>query len=413
MKAHALVAALTTLASSGFAQMQTECHVGAIPMQLTNFTRITSLPRFDPTLGELISIELQVSASVRGSARIESLDAAASLVATQFAVDMEITQSDMPLALFMIPVANFLDSFAAYDGTIDFGGTSGLTHDGIEAHDQMSYVLPMTPENRAIFSGTGMIDFVADAQANSSAAGGGNLIAQFDTMAGVDVQVCYAFLGNNPPVVDCPGPLMASVGVPVSFQVCAADPDANDVVTLNGVLPPGAVANPPFPVVGNPACTTITWIPQSDQVGNIQFVFTANDIGGSTATCTTVVGSAECHMVFGVGVGNSSLPLFGHLYDTQLARVRMSFPVTMVDHPSFGVRCLPPVFTMQVLMFNPLMFPGNATQWSRAMTVYRHPDYSITTSYSGDRNGIDVQAQTFLDDGGRTRLRFPFTIQGL
>jgi hypothetical protein len=85
----------------------------------------------------------------------------------------------------------------------------------------------------------------------------------------------------------------------------------------------------------------------------------------------------------------------------------------MVDHPSFGVRCLPPVFTMQVLMFNPLVFPDNVVQWSRPMTVFRHPDYSITTSYSGDGNGIDVQAQTFLDGGGRTRLRFPFTIQGL
>jgi len=409
----ALAASLTALSPSGSAQTQTQCHVGAIPIQLTNFARIASVPRFDPALGELVGIELQVTASVRGIARIESLDAQASVVATQFSVDMSITQADMPLAMFMIPIANFLDTLSAYDGTLDYGGTSGVTHSGIEAGDQMSQVVPLTPENLAIFSGLGTVDFRADARANSSAAGGGNLVAQFDTMAGLDVQVCYVFLGNSPPSVNCPGPLMASVGVPVSFQVCATDPDAGDVVTLNGVLPAGAVANPPFPVAGNPACTTITWTPQSDQIGDIPFVFTANDIGGSSSTCTTTVGSAECHMVFGTGGGNSSVTLFGHLYDTQLARVRVSYPVTMVDHPSFGVRSLPPVFTLQVLMYNPQVFPSNATQWSRAMTVYRHTDYSITTSYAGDRNGIDVQAETFLDEGGRTRLRFPFTIEGM
>jgi hypothetical protein len=226
------------------------------------------------------------------------------------------------------------------------------------------------------------------------------------------MSVCYTFLGNTPPTVDCPGPMMASVGVPVQFQVCATDPDAGDVVTLDGVLPVGAVANPPLPVMGNPACTTITWTPQADQVGDNSFVFTANDLPGGTATCTTTVTTAECHMVFGVGPGASSTTIFGHLYDTQLARVRLSYPVTLIDNPSFPLRALPPALTMQVLMYNPSLFPTNPSQWSRALTIVRSGN-TVTSTYSGTENGIEVHAELFQDVGQSTRVRFPFTILGL
>ncbi len=414
MKPHFALGAAALLFSTSIAhaQVQTDCHTNSVQVQLTNFTRTTSLPKFDPSLGQLMGVEIRVAASVEGSARIESLDAEPSLVSTQFAVDITLRQDDASVTMLMVPIADFLDSLQAFDGVVDFGGTSGITHAGIQAADGSTVVVPMTPKNLALFRGPGMIDFVADAAGSSLATGAGNLQTQFETRAGIDVQVCYTFLGNNPPVVNCPGPLMASVGVPVQFDVCATDPDAGDVVTLNGVLPAGAVANPPFPVVGNPACTTITWTPQSDQIGDNPFVFTANDALGDTATCTTVVGTAECHMIFGVGSGLSSTVLFGHLYDTQLAGVRMSYPVTMVDHPSWPLQALPQVVTMQVLMYNPQIFPNNASQWSHALQVVRHPDLSITTTHLGTSNGINVQAELF-QDGMTTRIRFPFSILGM
>lgn len=410
----ALFALSTAALLARDARAQTQCHVEVVPMQLTDFTRIASLPRFDPALGQLVGVDIEVSAHVLGAARLESLDAQPSIVNTVFAADVELRQDDMSLVMLMIPIADFSDALLAYDGVLDYGGTSGITHANIQAQDQRALTIEPTPAHLALFTGAGTIDFVANANASSSAAGAGNLVAQFDTSARVDVRVCYQYVGNNPPTVSCPGPLMASVGVPMSFQVCANDPDAGDVVTLNGVLPAGAVANPPFPVVGNPACTTITWTPASDQVGNISFTFTANDVADTSATCTTVVGSAECHMVFGVGGGgSSSITLFGHLYDTQLARVRLSYPVTMVDHPSFPARAMPPTATVQVLMYNPLVFPSNASQWSRAMTYVRDPvTHTFATSYSGTRNGIDVRLETFVQ-GGHVRARFPFTIDGM
>ncbi len=404
-------AALLTASTVASAQVTTDCHTVEIPMEFTNFLRVVSLPKFDPALGELQGVELQVVARATGMSRLESLDAAPSVVNTRFSVDVTVTRSDSTVVMFMVPIADFQDSLTAYDGILDFGGTSGITRDNIQAMDQRTSIIDPTPENLALFTGTGSMEFTADAAGSSEASGAGNLQTQFDTRAGVEIEVCYRYLITNPPTVSCPGNLIASVGVPISFEVCATDPDVGDVVTLNGVLPNGAVATPPFPVVGNPACTTITWTPRSSQVGETPFTFTANDIGGDTAICTTIVGAAECHMVFGVAGGSSSTTLFGHLYDTQLARVRVSFPVTMTNHPSFQLSSLPPVVTMQVLMYNPLVFPSNSSQWSRALRLVRNPDQGITTTYSGTQNGIDVQAELF-QSGGVTRVRFPFQILG-
>jgi hypothetical protein len=333
-------------------------------------------------------------------------------VSTRFSVDFAVMQQNLPMIMFMVPIADFSDFLLPFDGVIDYAGTSGATHDNIEVQDQVVAVIEATPTNLALFTGSGTVDFDATAIAASFSSGSGNLIAQFDTSAAVDLNVCYTYVGNTPPSVTCPGPLMASVGVPMSFQVCATDPDAGDQVTLNGVLPPNAVANPPFPVVGNPACTTITWTPAPDQIGNIPFTFTANDVAQTSSTCTTVVGTAECHLVVGFGNGSSSVSLFGHLYDTQIARVRASWPVTMTDMPSFPWRSMPPALTVQVLMYNPLMFPNNDSQWSQPLTVFRNADYSMTYQYGGHVNGIFVTPE-LIQQNGTTRIRFPFTIQGM
>lgn len=414
MNPHFALVAAAWIASASFAQaqVQTDCHTAVIPMELTNFQRTATLPKFDPALGQLQSVEIHVVARATGASRIESLDAAPSVVNTRFSVDLTVAQADSTVVMFMVPIADFQDSLTAYDGVLDYDGTSGITRDNIEAMDERHSIVDPTPENLALFTGTDGTDFIADASGSSMASGAGNLLTRFDTRAGIEIEICYTYLVVAPPTVSCPGNLMASVGVPVSFQVCASDPDVGDVVTLNGVLPAGAVANPPFPVMGNPACTTITWTPQSDQIGDNSFTFTANDMLGDSATCTTVVTTAECHMVFGVGSGSSSAVLFGHLYDTQLARVRLSYPVTMVDHPSWPLQALPPVVTMQVLMYNPQIFPSNASQWSHALQVVRNPDMTVTTTHLGTSNGIHVQAELF-QEGATTRIRFPFTIAGM
>ncbi len=392
---------------------QTQCHTDTIPFAITNWSSSVSVPKFNPTLGTLLSIQFTLRGDIRGSARAESLDASPTTVTTQFSANLALTRPDMSTIVVSVPVANFVNNFTAFDGTIDFGGTSGVTHSGISATDSQVVTSPPPVSDLALFTGVGNIVLPVAAQGSSIATGSGNLITQFNTEASATVTVCYTYAPNTPPSVQCPGPLMASVGVPISFQICASDVDPADVVTLDiAGLPAGAVANPPLPVVGNPACTTITWTPASNQVGSFLMTVTAIDTHQRSQTCTVTVDVAECHMMFGVGTGNSTFNAFGHLYDTQLAAVRTFYPVTMVDHPSFAFNALPQAFVVQVVMYNPLAFPSNPSQWSQAMRVIRSPLGTLSTEYSGTQNGIGIRAQVYTENG-QQRVRFPFRIQGM
>jgi hypothetical protein len=206
---------------------------------------------------------------------------------------------------------------------------------------------------------------------------------------------------------------MASVGVPFSVQICVSDPDPTDVVTLTSTaLPAGATLTPPLPITGNPACTTFNWTPASNQVGTTTVTFNAIDTHLRTSSCTLTIVIAECHTMLGAAPGSSQQLMFGHLYDTQLSGVRRFWPVTMVDMPSFALSQLPSQYSVQVVMYNPTVFPANPSQFSQVLT-FHNTGTQITGTLSGSFNGIHIQMQTFTTPSGQLRVRFPFTIDGM
>jgi hypothetical protein len=405
--------ALAGTALAGTPQTQQVCYSDSTPFTFTNWTGSVTVPKFNPSLGDLVSIQFTLQGDVRGSARAESLDNSATVVTTQFSATISLTRPDNSVIVVSVPLANFVDSFTAFDGTIDFAGTSGVTHSGINASDIQSATSPPPLSDLALFTGAGNITLPVAAQGSSVANGSGNLITQFTTEASASVRVCYTYLPNTPPVLQCPGVQMASVGVPMSFQICASDVDPNDPVTLSvSGLPAGAAMTPPLPASGNPVCSTFTWTPAGDQVGTFNVVFTAVDGHGRSQSCTVQVLAAECHLLVGGGFGSSQQTIFGHLYDTQLSGLRRFWPVTMTDMPSFAVSQLPAVMHLQVVMHNPLVFPQNPSQWSQTMRVIHNPDDTLSTQYFGTRNGIGLRPQIFTVNG-QQRVRFPFHIDGM
>jgi hypothetical protein len=177
-------------------------------------------------------------------------------------------------------------------------------------------------------------------------------------------------------------------------------------------LPPGATLTPTLPTSGNPACTTFNWTPANSDVGTHTVSFLATDTHFRTATCSFTITIAECHMLFASNTGSASYTIFGHLYDTQLAGVRRWYPVTMEDNPSFPFRIMPPTCYVQVVMYNPPVFPTNPSQWSHALRLNTFPGGVYTTELVGNNNGINISAQTFFQNG-LLRIRFPFTINGM
>lgn len=411
----ALLGAVVLAAGADAQQTQTLCFTDSVPLQNTNWASSVSIQKFNPNLGTLVGIQFQLAGHSSGSAKAESLDASPSNVTLTFQNTLTLTRPDLSVIVVAIPQAVFNDSLSAFDGVIDFGGTSGVSHLGLTANATNNASSPPPASDLALFSGVGNIVLPVTAVGNSTAVGAGNIISQFTSQAACDVQVCYEYIPNVPPqftAPQCGTQFMASVGVAFQVQVCAADVDPNDTVTiLPASIPTGATVTLALPQSGNPVCVTVDWIPASNQVGVNSFTFTAVDTRGRQQTCGFTVLVAECHVVFGLNAGNDQYAIFGHLYDTQLSQIRRTFPVTMEDNPA--IRMAPgQVLYAQVVMYNPQVFPTNPSQWSRVCAVTMNPDQSITSTWSGTRNGITLRART-VQVNNETRVQFPFRIDGM
>lgn len=420
----ALGAALFVAPAS--AQTAQVCFSNSIPLTNTNWSNSVSVSKFDTGLGTLQSISFQLSGNIAGAVRIESLDTAATVVQTNFQATLTLTRPDLSVIVVTIPIANFNDSLTSYDGTTDFGGTSGVSHLGITANAVNSATSPPPASDLVLFSGPagspGNIVLPVTGVGSSVATGSGNLITQFQTQAAAQVQVCYTYLVNTPPTFGPPTPtcgstLTATAGAPFTFQVCGGDTNSADTVTItSGALPAGATLSAQVPAVGNPVCRTFNWTPTVGQLGVHNVLFTITDNHGRLATCSLNILVAECYQFLGRQGGSSSIIVGGTSFNSHLNDIRLIFPVTMVDRPSLRIPNLTTgqiVFNMETVMSNPLVFPTNPDQWSQRLTVTVHPGQIVTGALFDSFNGIHQSLATFSDAQGERFMTFPFAIDGM
>lgn len=413
------LAAAVALASTAHAQL-VQCHTVNVPLQSTNWSNGITLPKFDYANGTIDFIEIYVDARIEGSASIENPSPVAVATSMSFAVGLTLTGPDGVALGTVTPSAAFNDSLAAFDGTIDFDGPSGESHQGIVATTSSLLTIDHGAPVLALFTGAPgsgeTVTLPLEAFGTSTATGPGPLVVQFNQSASATVTVCYYYDPNSPPHFhNCPiTPLMASVGVQLTFDLYAEDHKGEVAVLSAEGLPPGAVTFPPLPFTQAKAVyTTVRWTPTNAQVGTHFVNFFVRDPHGGEEICTVAITVAECHMLFALGPGNSSQEIFGHQYATQLSGLRRFYPVTMEDLPSFPFRALPPDFYVQVVMYNPVVFPQNPSQWSHALRVHAEQPSELRFEPTGTSNGIALQAQLYTTPSGQLRARFPFQIAGM
>ena len=165
--------------------------------------------------------------------------------------------------------------------------------------------------------------------------------------------------------------------------------------------------------------------------------------GSGSGNAFRIVG-AECFLVIGNGAGDASFFEIGHVFETQLDAVESAYAVTMEDIPEFvlpvtasglgGVGAstaartpvaepptgaltpawmLDSALTVQVLMWNPGVFPDQPEQFSVGLAVVVLPDGGVATTPFGAGAGIEVWAETDVNEQGQAVVRFPFSIQGM
>lgn len=185
--------ALVLAASSAHAALM-ESQSAVVAVAPTDYQSVLMFNQFDDMGGSRIlqSVTFSIDGQVTGSAEFENLGANASTIEYNYSATL--TLSDPMANELVVSIPGLNDSFdaSAFDGTIDFGGTSGITLDDLNEsqYEEETY---MDAPTLAAFTGVGTIDLTFDAAGSSRVVGGGNIISRFLTNAGGTVKVVYMY----------------------------------------------------------------------------------------------------------------------------------------------------------------------------------------------------------------------------
>lgn len=179
----------------------------------TNWTQDVTVPKFDPALGELQRVILELEGTVQGLARFESLDPTPAKVTTNFKAGIRLRRPDLTDLVVTWPKATLSEEVASFDGNIDFGGGSGRTYNDLLASQYEMTTLegPLSPADAALFIGAGDVTLNVRAQGASTGSGPGNLLLLFNTLAEADVTITYEFK----PIPEPTTALLLAAGVPI------------------------------------------------------------------------------------------------------------------------------------------------------------------------------------------------------
>jgi hypothetical protein len=192
-----MIAGAVALAVSGAAQagmLLEEMHMSNVDLMNTDWAESINVSQFDEMGGNrtLQQVMITLDGHVEGTAQAESMDAAPATVSVSLGatITLSLMGDDLAVAL---PIA--MESFDAtiFDGMIDFGGTSGMTFDGLMNDDSDMTSLTSGMDDLSAWIGGGSIKLDATAMGASTGTGAGNLFLQFETLASAKITVIYKY----------------------------------------------------------------------------------------------------------------------------------------------------------------------------------------------------------------------------
>jgi hypothetical protein len=191
--------------ANGFYQFTTDSTISTTPTTLTetasvpntatDWTHGLTVAPFDPALGQLTSVDVINAGSFTSTIKVESMDNAPSTITATDSGILTLTGPDA-IALITNSASNKTFNASAFDGVIDFGGTSG--HDfGAQTANGSNMVTLTKASDLLAFETGGQISFSENAHATSAATGAGNLITQINTTAAAQISVVYHYIPSN------------------------------------------------------------------------------------------------------------------------------------------------------------------------------------------------------------------------
>ncbi len=155
-----------------------------------------SVPKFDQAGQCLTSVCVSLDGGVTGEIGFENYDNFPKTVNVYFDGRITLHRPDNTLLLTVLPGTTTTDNVTAYDGTLDYGGTSGRTYTGVNATQADSTCLA-SPADLALFTGAGTIGLPGTATDLSTQSGANSWSIGVKGYA--TIKVTYNF-------ADCPVP---------------------------------------------------------------------------------------------------------------------------------------------------------------------------------------------------------------
>lgn len=165
-----------------------------IPFTTTDWSDTVTLQKFDSSLGTLTSIKFSYDGFLETSFQAESLDSSPATISM-------VTSSAL---VFGGPLSNTLNlagtgsrNVTAFDGTIDFGGTSGFGPEIISDSESATTTLL---SGFSPYVGSGTYDIGVNASASSTISGTPALVSIINPSASATVSVEYSYVPVPEPV---------------------------------------------------------------------------------------------------------------------------------------------------------------------------------------------------------------------
>ena len=172
----------------------------AFPQAYTNFNSTGTVPGFDPALGTLIAVDVVNSGSITSEFYTENLGSSPTTITGIVSGSL---MAIGPAATIPVGIPQVTQTFdaAAYDGTTDFGGTSGKDFTPVVSSGAAALTIT-DPAALSGYVGNGPVTFTesANAVANASAPTSGSMAAGFNTQAAATITVVYHYIPNDPPL---------------------------------------------------------------------------------------------------------------------------------------------------------------------------------------------------------------------
>jgi hypothetical protein len=200
-----VVGALVVFSAGAQATAGTTSDSDTTGLITTDFSNVLSVDQFDPALGTLNQVTLTVTGRLYGGGVFENLNGSPVDSSMRYILDqsLDITQGlTALLGMTKTTDTTLTINVPAYDGTFDYGGTSGYTETPFDVTDDNVFTYTLTLD-LAPFIGTGTVDFDAVADATATVYPANGVVCGTYSYAQATIEVVYDYTPVPEPATMC------------------------------------------------------------------------------------------------------------------------------------------------------------------------------------------------------------------